>query len=95
MQEKPNTGVLEPEVIEEVEVRNPFTVLLFNDDWHTFEEVIAQLVKAIRCSLDKAQDLALEAHNAGKAAVYSGTLEDCLQVSSILEEIALHTQIVS
>ncbi len=95
MQEKPSTGILEPEIIEETIVQNPFTVLLFNDDWHTFEEVIAQLMKAIQCSIEKAESLAFEAHNSGKAAVFSGMMEKCLQVSSILEEIALHTQIVS
>ena len=49
----------------------PFKVLLFNDDWHTFDDVINQLVKAIRCSTDKARDFAFEVHIKGKACVLS------------------------
>ncbi len=71
----------------------PMKVILFNDDWHTFDEVIAQLVKATRCSFEKARSLAFEVHVKGKAVVYTGSLEECLKVSSVLEEISLNTQI--
>ncbi|HEY6626644.1 MAG TPA: ATP-dependent Clp protease adaptor ClpS [Ignavibacteriaceae bacterium] len=68
-------------------------VILFNDDWHTFEEVIAQIIKATKCSFIEARDKTFEVHVSGKAVVYSGEMADCLKVSSILEEILLHTQI--
>lgn len=68
-------------------------VILFNDDWHTFEEVITQIMKATKCSFIEARDKTFEVHVNGKAVVYSGELEDCLRVSGILEEILLHTQI--
>lgn len=70
-------------------------VLLFNDDWHSFDEVIDQLMKATRCSFEKARDLSFEVHVKGKAIVYSGSMSECIKVSSILEEIALHTQIIT
>ena len=68
-------------------------VILFNDDWHTFEEVIAQIIKATKCSFIEARDKTFEVHVSGKAVVYSGEMADCLRVSGILEEILLHTQI--
>ncbi len=68
-------------------------VILFNDDWHTFEEVIAQIIKATKCSFIEARDKTFEVHVNGKAVVYSGEMTDCLRVSGILEEILLHTQI--
>jgi ATP-dependent Clp protease adaptor protein ClpS len=68
-------------------------VILFNDDWHTFEEVIAQIIKATKCSFIEARDRTFEVHVNGKAVVYSGEMEECLKVSGILEEILLHTQI--
>ena len=68
-------------------------VILFNDDWHSFEEVIAQIVKATKCSFIEARDKTFEVHVNGKAVVYSGEMSDCLRVSGILEEILLHTQI--
>ena len=72
---------------------NPSAVILFNDEWHTFEEVINQIIKATGCSRSRAEDLTFDVHNKGKALVYEGEFTDCLRVSQILEEIALHTQI--
>lgn len=77
----------------DVLVAHPATVILFNDDVHTFEEVINQLVKALGCSTAKAEELTWQVHNNGKAAVYEGPMSECLRVSAVLEEIALHTQI--
>ena len=68
-------------------------VILFNDDWHTFEEVISQIIKATKCSFIEARDKTFEVHVNGKAIVFSGDLNACLIVSGILEEILLHTQI--
>lgn len=84
-----------PELDEEVEIGLPFQVILFNDDWHTFDEVINQLIAAINCSFEKAKNLAFEVHVKGKAIVFSGEMKKCLKVSAILEEIELHTQIAS
>jgi ATP-dependent Clp protease adaptor protein ClpS len=72
---------------------SPAKVILYNDDWHTFEEVINQILKAIKCSQDHAEALTWEVHNKGKACVYEGEMNECLRVSSVLEEIQLHTQI--
>jgi ATP-dependent Clp protease adapter protein ClpS len=69
------------------------TVILFNDNIHSFDEVASQLVKVIGCSYEVGSQYALIVHTKGKAAVFQGTFEECLKVSSILEEIALHTQI--
>jgi len=70
-----------------------FTLILFNDAHHEFEEVIAQVMLAAGCGYDKAESITLEAHNNGRAAVISGALEVCLKAQSILEEIALRTNI--
>lgn len=86
-----------PEIIEDSDTLEGLAsrVILYNDDWHSFDEVIAQLIKAINCSYEQARSLTFEVHVKGKAVVYTGDLKDCLRVSSILEEIALHTQIVT
>ena len=73
----------------------PFKVILFNDDWHTFEEVIIQLIKALKCSVAKATSYAFEAHVQGSAVIFTGELGQCLKITSILDEIALQTEIVS
>ncbi|MEX0593580.1 MAG: ATP-dependent Clp protease adaptor ClpS [Balneolaceae bacterium] len=95
---KPRTAPSkEPETqIEEQEVDrtdSPWTVILYNDDVHTFEEVTAQLVKATGCSVKRAKELTLQVHHHGKANVYEDRLEPCLKVQSILQEIQLMTEI--
>ena len=93
--EKEKTGITEPLKDEETTIGLPFKVVLYNDDIHTFDEVIAQLIKAVGCSFEKARDHAFTVHVKGQALVYSGDLNACLKVTSILEEIGLHTQIIS
>jgi ATP-dependent Clp protease adaptor protein ClpS len=78
---------------EDVKVQEPAKVILFNDDIHTFDEVIGQLIKATGCSETKAEALAWEVHTKGKAMVYTGDLPKCIRVSAVLEEIQLMTQV--
>lgn len=70
-----------------------FTLILFNDSHHDFDEVINQVMLASGYGYDKAESITLEAHNKGRAAVLSGELNRCLEAQSILEEIALRTSI--
>ncbi len=78
---------------QDVLTHEPAKVILFNDEIHTFDEVITQLIKAIKCSHAKAEALAWEVHNNGRAVVFSGEMPRCVEVSGILEEIQLMTQI--
>lgn len=83
----------EPEVIDSTDLDSPAKVILFNDEIHTFDEVIDQIIKAVGCSKDRAEAITYEVHTKGKSVVYEGDMPECLRVSSVLEEIALHTQI--
>ena len=93
-EEIPNE-IIKPDIDETTSVGVLCRVVLFNDEWHTFEEVIEQLIKAVSCSFETARGYAFEVHVKGKAIVFEGELAQCLRVTSILEEIALHTQILS
>jgi ATP-dependent Clp protease adapter protein ClpS len=96
MELKPDeTKQVETITEETTDVNLSSRVVLFNDDWHTFEEVIAQLIIATKCSFEKARGYAFEVHVKGKAIVFNGSMNECLRVSSLLEEIALHTQILA
>ncbi len=94
MSEKPQTDsdVLE-DIVDETKLKEPVRAILFNDEVHTFEEVINQLIKALRCDHAKAEALTWEVHNTGKSCVYTGELTRCLEITRILEEIGLMTQI--
>ncbi|GEM_PF-491620 len=78
---------------EEVITQEPTKVILYNDDVHAFDEVITQIIKAIKCTSQHAESLAWDVHNNGKAVVYTGELVKCMEVSSVLEEIKLMTEI--
>jgi len=91
----------QPDTQEELEIAElddtgvdlPAKVIVFNDEWHTFEEVIAQIIKATGCNQKKAESLTWEIHSKGKAIVYDGDMSKCVKVSEILEEIDLSTEI--
>jgi ATP-dependent Clp protease adaptor protein ClpS len=83
----------ENEQLSGTELLDSYRVLLFNDEEHTFDQVINQIIKAIRCSRQKAEKHTWEVHTRGRSIVYGGSMLLCLQVSSILEEIALKTEI--
>lgn len=93
--EEQTTGIVDPKIEDDTSVGIPFKVILYNDDIHTFDEVIVQLIKAVGCSFEKAKDYAFTVHVRGQAIVYYGELTACLKITSILEEIGLHTQILS
>lgn len=95
MNENQVEGIVETVEEEKVSIGFPFKVIVYNDDEHTFDEVIVQLIKAIKCSFTEARSFAFEIHVKGKAIVFAGDLPACLKITSILEEIELHTQILS
>ncbi|MEQ8524196.1 ATP-dependent Clp protease adaptor ClpS [Gracilimonas sp.] len=74
-------------------VNTPWRLILYDDDIHTFEEVISQLMKATGCSLSEAEEKTWKVHNEGKALVHEGEFEECLRIDGVLKEIQLVTEI--
>jgi len=91
-QNGPETEVLDLPEEDEAD-DTPWRVILYDDDIHTFDEVINQLIKALGCSVEKAEEITLTVHNEGKATAYEGSFEECLKVNSVLTEIQLVTEI--
>ncbi len=90
---RPNPETRPEEVIEDTGTLDAWRVVLFNDEEHTFDEVIFQIIKAVRCTRATAEKHTWEVHTKGRSIVYSGRISDCLRVSAVLEEIALKTEI--
>ena len=74
-------------------INTPWRLFLFDDDIHTFDEVIEQIIKAKGCSVSIAQDLTFQVHNNGKALIHEGEFIDCLKMEGVLKEIQLVTEI--
>jgi ATP-dependent Clp protease adapter protein ClpS len=74
-------------------IDQPWTVILFNDDHHTFDAVIAQVQKATGCSPGEAFHITYTAHTKGQAVAYVGSRPDCERVARVLREIALRAEL--
>jgi ATP-dependent Clp protease adaptor protein ClpS len=70
-----------------------YRVVLYNDEEHTFDEVISQIIKAVQCNRQKAERCTWEVHTRGRSIVFAGMIDRCIKVSAVLEEIALKTEI--
>jgi ATP-dependent Clp protease adapter protein ClpS len=68
---------------------HPWQVVLFNDEVHSFEEVIHQVQKAVGCPLERAVELTWMAHRNGRAIVLIGGYVECERAADILEQIRL------
>lgn len=68
----------------DITLGRPHNVILFNDSVHSFDQVINQIVKAIKCNAAHASSIAMQAHSKGQAIVFTGNLERCELVDSIL-----------
>ena len=76
-----------------INLGKPHKVILFDDSVHSMDEVVSQIEKATGCGSQHATSIMLEAHNAGRAIVWSGGLERCEHIEAILSEIRLGTKI--
>ena len=71
----------------------PARVILYNDDWHTFDDVITQLVKARACDAAAAEVHAWRVHTEGRSLVFHGARADCERVAGVLREIRLQVEV--
>lgn len=64
-----------PEESVDTSVLPPYNLIIYNDDHHTFEFVIATLMKVLRKTPEQAFLHALETHETGRSIVWSGSKE--------------------
>lgn len=74
-------------------IAKPARVIVYNDDWHSFDEVIRQLIKATGCDEARAEGHAYTVHTQGRAQVFDGPREDCERVAGVLREIRLQVEV--
>jgi ATP-dependent Clp protease adaptor protein ClpS len=72
----------------------PWKVVLFNCDCHTFDEVENVVMKATRCTLSRARQISNEVHTRGSAVVYDGPLERCEAVADAIGSVGLKVKVV-
>jgi ATP-dependent Clp protease adapter protein ClpS len=70
----------------------PYVVILYNDDYHDFEEVVAQVQKATGYPIERCVAIMLEAHTRGRSIAYTGGYSDCERAANILRQIRLQVE---
>lgn len=79
----------EPEVAEKEETAvasgNQNALVLWNDDYNTFEHVINCLVKYIKKTVAEAEEIAHIVHNKGKCVIMEGNKTDLVEYYNILK----------
>ena len=92
--ETETTIQIAPGILDQLEesVESPWIVILYNDDWHPYDQVVFQVQKATGCSLEKAVWITHEAHITGRAVAYSGSLDECERVARVLRDIRLQVE---
>ncbi|MCX7717339.1 MAG: ATP-dependent Clp protease adaptor ClpS [Candidatus Sumerlaeaceae bacterium] len=68
-------------------------VILYNDDFHTMDEVVDQLVLALDCSIDLAAVLMLRAHSTGRSIVAITTRQEADRIAIILRSSGLQVRV--
>ena len=78
---------------EETRLKKPARVILYNDDWHTFDDVIIQLMKATGCTVEQGFQHAWAIHHNGRDVVFQAEREKCEKVVQILRQIRLQAEV--
>ena len=84
-------GLLEPTDIDHT--GSDCRVILYNDDFHSVEEVVNQVKKATACTTEQAEAVTIEAHFKGRAICYRGDRDECQRVCRVLREIRLQCEV--
>jgi ATP-dependent Clp protease adaptor protein ClpS len=90
------TTAFVPDTKIETNVLSEFSwqTILYNCDCHTFDDVIEQLMLAIKCTEQTASQYAMTVHTLGSVAVFKGPKEKCEQVADVLGSIGLNVKVV-
>src|SRR5579862_6356707 len=70
----------------------PYVVILYNDDFHSMDEVVGQLMKATAYTLQRCMEIMIEAHTRGRAIAFTGSGSACDRAAQILRQIRLQVE---
>ena len=83
-----------PSAIEQQLTTEPYMVILYNDDVHDMDTVVAALIRATRCDAEEAAIETWEAHTYGKASVHFASEQECAEAADVLRNAGLKADVV-
>jgi len=87
-QEKKQTDVIELTLDEDIK-----DLVVYNDDFNTFEHVINILIKVCKHTVEQAEQCTLIIHNTGKCAVKNGTYDELRPMRESICEAGIDAKI--
>lgn len=73
--------------------QNRWGLVIFNNNYTPFDDVVHALMKATGCTAEEAGIEAWEAHTFGKAWVHFGAKEDCEAAGSVMLAIGVQVEV--
>lgn len=78
-----------PEIVDDITGTGDFGVIVFDNDFNTFDEVISILQAATSCPLDEAEMETWEIHYRGKSLVHHGNQGECQRAAKVIRTIGI------
>ena len=90
-----STGTIERPKADDTDtgVRGGWIVTVFDNNYNTYEEVIAILVAATGCSTHEALTEAWEVDHLGKSVVHHGSERECKKAAEIIATIGIRVEV--
>jgi ATP-dependent Clp protease adaptor protein ClpS len=82
------------EVLEAIETTSILDLVVFNDDFNTFEHVIDTLIKVCKHSIEQAEHCTWLIHHKGQCTVKSGTFDFLKPMRDSICEAGIDAQIL-
>ena len=92
-----NTSVQEQELtdlLEAIENTDVKDLVVFNDDFNTFEHVIKTLIRVCKHTLEQAEQCTLLIHYKGKCAVRTGSYEELNPMREAICDAGIDAKII-
>ena len=70
-----------------------YVVIVFDNEYNTWEEVIGILQKATGCSLEEAEMETWEVHFTGRSVVHHGDQAECERAAAIIATIGIRVAV--
>lgn len=82
------------EEIDNTGMGSGFIVIVYDNDYNTWDEVTMILQKATGCTLEEAEIETWEVDNLGKSVVHHGSKEECQRAAGIIRTIGIRVEVV-
>jgi ATP-dependent Clp protease adaptor protein ClpS len=82
------------DILEAIEITELKNLVVYNDDFNTFEHVIETLIKVCKHSPEQAEQCTLLIHYKGKCAVKKGLFEELKPMREAICEVGIDAKII-